>query len=128
MWQVLIVEDDHQDCERLKDGLGSIAQCDYAQDGNAALEQYKNKLTDGNPYDFILLDVTMPEKDGFEVLKSIRSLEEAYLNKEAKESRVIMITSFKDSLMEHYNMGWDEFITKPVDIDILKKRMKELSV
>ncbi len=38
-----------------------------------------------------------------------------------------MITAYKDSLMEKYNMGWDDFITKPVDKDVLIKHMERLA-
>lgn len=39
-----------------------------------------------------------------------------------------MTTTYRDSLMENYNMGWDDFITKPVDADILTKRLRELEI
>ena len=37
-----------------------------------------------------------------------------------------MITAYKDSLMEKYNMGWDDFITKPIEKDKLIAHMKAL--
>ena len=47
-------------------------------------------------------------------------------NNSSHESKIIMITTYKDSLMENYNMGWDDFLSKPVDIDILIDRLTKL--
>ena len=127
LWQVLIVEDDNKDRKKLIDGLKGFAQCTEALNGQQALKIYQNWRKKGKVFNFILLDVTMPEMDGFEVLKSIRAQEESYPPNNLKETHIIMITSYKDSLMKNYNMGWDYFITKPVDIKILIDQMQAMS-
>jgi len=126
MWNVLIVEDHPDHRQRLVDALENNAHCITCTNGDEAIEIFKQWQDQGKWFDFILLDVTMPQKDGFEVLKTIRSLEEASNPESGQESQIIMITSFKDSLMENYNMGWDDFITKPIDPDILIERMQSL--
>lgn len=126
MWNILIAEDNPEDAQRLIKGLGNAAKCRVMNNGHDALEAYKECIEQGSFLDFILLDVQMPRKNGFEILKSIRKMEEAYLSDSSKRSKIIMVTTFKDSLMENYNMGWDEFISKPIDPIILKARLKEL--
>jgi len=128
MWNILIVEDDKNDRTRLIDGLSQVANLTLAENGTEAITIFKKELKNKKTFDFVLLDVSMPNKDGFEVLKSIRATEEEIHRTRDQETCVIMITSFKDSLMENYNMGWNDFITKPVDVEKLIVRMKELTV
>lgn len=125
MWRVLIADDDLEHRGLLLDGLKNFAQCSVASTGQEAVELYQAAVKAKTPFDFVLLDVAMPEKDGFQALKEIRAFEAK--DKDGKqESLVIMITSYRDSLMEKYNMGWDDFITKPVDPKTLVNHMKNL--
>jgi len=127
MWRVLIAEDDPKTRETLVKGFKKTARCVSVANGDEALKTYQAARNSKTPFDFILLDVTMPGTDGFEVLKTIRDQEEKNPHPLQKESRIIMITAYKDSLLENYNMGWDDFITKPVDIKILTERMRALT-
>ena len=125
MWEILIVEDNPNDARHLVDGLKSRARCTVACDGHEAIHIYCEKRKKKQSFDFILLDVQIPQIKGFDVLKAI-STEEDATKAIGKDSWIIMITTHKDSLMENYNMGWDEFITKPVDIKILIQHMDSL--
>lgn len=122
-WNVLIVEDDLNARAQLVKSLSAVAQCATVADGEKAVKAYQQAVKKKNPFDFVLLDVAMPVLGGFEVLKTIRSEEESRGNAPDKNTKVIMITTYKDSLMENYNMGWDDFISKPIEADKLLKRM-----
>jgi len=125
MWKVLVAEDSIENQRILLDGLKNLAQCSVAATGQEALDLYQKAAKAKTPFDFILLDVTMPEMDGFQVLKAIRAHEKK-LKDCKQDSFVIMVTAYRDSLMEKYNMGWDDFITKPVDPKMLINHMKSL--
>lgn len=127
MWKVLVAEDSLENRTPLLDGLKDVAECSIASTGKEALELYQKARKTKAPFDFILLDVTMPELDGFSVLKAIRA-EEGKEKKQKKESLIIMTTAYQDSLMEKYNMGWDDFITKPIDAKHLIDHMKALAL
>ena len=126
MWDILIVEDNEADTQVLVDGLKGRAECTVVKTGDEALQTYSDTRRDKKSFDFILLDVDIPDKNGFEVLKTIRQMEEKSAKESSKETPIIMITTYKDSLMENYNMGWDDFITKPVDISILINRLAQM--
>lgn len=68
-------------------------------------------------YDLILLDVMLPGKNGFEILKSIR--------KENINSKVIMLTAKAniDDKMEGFNEGANDYLTKPFHMDELVARI-----
>jgi len=125
MWKILIAEDSPEDQKVLLDGLKNLAECYVAVTGQEALDQYYKAIKTNIPFDFILLDITMPEMDGFEVLKAIRAYE-AKLKESKQESFVIMVTAYRDTLMEKYNMGWDDFMIKPIDPKALIQKMKDL--
>ena len=129
MWRVLIVDDDSQIRQQLQQGLAKAADCIGVSNADDALKTFTQALGSDSPFDFVLLDVLLSEKkeDGFEVLRQIRACEEQRKGDEIKEVVVIMITTYKDSLMERYNMGWDDFITKPIEIEKLIRHMKTLS-
>lgn len=125
MWKVLVAEDDPENRQIVLNALKNIAECSIATTGQEALELYQRSRKTKTPFDFALLDVTMPQVDGFEVLKTIRQ-EEEKSSARKRETLVIMITAYRDSLMEKYNMGWDDFITKPVEASRLIDHMKGL--
>jgi signal transduction histidine kinase len=76
-----------------------------------------------NPPDVILLDIQMPEMDGFETLKHLRA------SKKTANIPVIFLTAQRKdaSSIEHgLSLGADEYLTKPIDIDELLVRTRSL--
>ena len=72
--------------------------------------------------DIILCDIMMPEIDGIELCKKLKS------DIESNHIPVIMITAQKneEAQLESYRAGADGFITKPFDIEVLKARIENL--
>ena len=126
LWHVLIAEDDEKSAQHLKTTLNRLAKCQIVKNGQEAILTHQTFLEKNHPFDFILLDVTMPLLDGFEALKVIRAKEESKGGTSFKPAHIIMTTAYRDSLMERYNMGWDEYITKPVDPQRLIQKMKQM--
>ena len=123
MWNVLIAEDDEKTCRGLSQSLKDLARCTIVHSGEQALDVFEDAIRSGNVFDFLLLDVSMPEGNGFETLKAIRTVEEELSQ---SHTHIIMITAYKDSLMEKYNMCWDDFITKPIETAKLIAHMQAL--
>ena len=83
---------------------------------------YKNAIskTAAHDYDCILLDLTLPDGDGFNVLK--------YLKKQGKTDGVIVISA-KETLetkIEGFNLGADDYLTKPFHLSELLVRVQAL--
>ena len=104
---VLIVDDQ----EINRDVLGMILEDDYeiiyACDGREALEQieaYRDKLS------VVLLDLMMPEIDGFQVLQKVRG------DELLKRIPIIVLTADKSAELRALQMGAADFITKPFDM------------
>lgn len=86
------------------------------EDGKTALEQIE-----ASPPNLVLLDVMMPEMDGYEVTKRIRS------NPKYPYIPILLITAHEQSsVVEGLDAGADDFIRKPVQIDELQARVRSL--
>ena len=90
-------------------------QCTLSTDGEAAY----NEFTSGN-YDFVILDVMMPKKDGFTVAKDIRGIDQ--------DVPILFLTakSMKDDKLKGFELGADDYLTKPFSMDELMARMNAI--
>ena len=88
-----------------------------AADGEEGVTEIKNRK-----FDLVLLDIKMPKKDGFEVLK--------YIKKDHPAVKVIMLTGFADlkNAIESKKYGAEDFVSKPYDlVDLLTTIERVLS-
>jgi CheY-like chemotaxis protein len=118
MSSVLVVDDN----EMNRDVLGRrLEKAGYevitVEDGTKALDVLEN-----HKFDLILLDIMMPEMDGFETLEKIRAREATL------EVPIIMLTSVNelDDVKRCISLGANDYVLKPYDIDELKKRIESL--
>lgn len=72
----LVVDDDFTCGYIYQTQLSKFGQCDTLTNGIEAIEAYRTSLNRGNPYDLLVIDIMMPDMNGYEVLKNIRLLEE----------------------------------------------------
>lgn len=112
---ILIVDDEpagRQTLESILDEQGY--RLEMAENGLQALEKARQLLPD-----VILLDVMMPNMDGFEVCRRIRS------DPTLAEIPIIMLTALDDrkSLLDGLDAGADDYITKPYDRYELRARL-----
>ena len=116
---VLVVDDLEQNVKLLEAQLLSeYYTVITASSGKMALDKLKE-----HEIDVILLDVMMPEMDGFETCKKIKS------DPETIHIPVVMVTALSDieDRIKGLEAGADEFITKPVNNIALFARVKSLS-
>ncbi len=84
-------------------------------DGEIALRRFKEQL-----FDFIILDVMMPVKDGFTVAKEIRSVD--------TEIPILFLTakSMKEDKLTGFEAGGDDYLTKPFSMEELLARINAI--
>jgi CheY-like chemotaxis protein len=87
-------------------------QADVAANGKEVLRSFELQ-----PYDLILMDVQMPEMDGFEAARSIRKLWAS-----ADQPKIIAITAYalEGDREKCLAAGMDEYISKPVKLEELR--------
>lgn len=115
METILIVDDTKTNVNILIELLGDIYDLLVALDGQTALE-----IVDDEKVDLILLDIMMPDMDGFEVCDILKS------NIETKDIPIIFITANTDenSIEKAYDIGGSDYVTKPFRPKELKARVK----
>ncbi len=101
---ILIVDDTKLNIEILLELLGNIYNVIPARNGEKAL-----KIIKKIHIDLVLLDIMMPDMDGYEVCEKIK------LNNTTKEIPIIFITAKSDdeSLEKAYDIGGADYVTKP---------------
>jgi DNA-binding response OmpR family regulator len=114
--RILVVEDERKVASFIKKGLEEERYIvETANDGVTGLEMAMN-----NEFDAILLDVMLPGKDGFTVLKELR---EAGIS-----TPIMMLTarSTTDDRVMGLNLGADDYLPKPFSFEELTARLRSI--
>ncbi|GEM_PF-1883973 len=119
--KVLYVEDVIPN-QLLMEGLSDKwdVQLDTALNGLEALQKVKN-----NQYDLILMDIQMPEMDGYEATREIRNLQDSHY----ENIPIIALTaSVSDKTRDRIQeMGMNDYISKPINPKSLHEKLAELA-
>ncbi|MFZ1250546.1 MAG: response regulator transcription factor [Candidatus Microsaccharimonas sp.] len=114
--KILVIEDDQAILNALKEGLEDEAYAvDIASNGDEGL-----RSAQADTYDLIILDVMMPEKNGYEVCKELRFGND--------KTPILMLTAKgQDTDIVHgLDTGADDYLTKPFSFDVLLARIRAL--
>ncbi|MCP4022925.1 MAG: response regulator, partial [Desulfobacteraceae bacterium] len=116
---ILVVEDQETNLITAKALIGKQGyQTEFARNGIEAVEKHRGKA-----YDLILMDCQMPKMDGFEATRQIRANE-----KELGMERIPIVAmtgnAFKSDRDECIKAGMDDFMSKPVEPEILAQKIK----
>lgn len=115
--KVLFVDDNRDLIDFLKDEFSDTYDISVAANGVEAL-----KLTKRTQFDLIVTDLMMPEMDGIELSRHLKS------DPATVDIPLIMLTAKQDmgSIIEGLTLGADDYITKPFNNEILALKMKRM--
>ena len=115
METILVVEDEKRIRDIVRDyftahGLG----CDLARDGAEALDLLRD-----HDYDAILLDIFMPNLDGFQVCRAVR---------QRSQVPILFLTALgnEEDMLRGYALGCDDYVTKPFSLAVLLAKTRAL--
>ncbi len=120
--RILVAEDNEFNAMVLLDALNSNIQDStvmIANDGKIALESII-----ANDYDVVLMDILMPEMDGYNAARAIRKLDS-----DKKNIPIIAMTAstMKEDIEKCFQAGMNAFISKPFETEELLNKMEELT-
>lgn len=122
MWRVLVVDDNFIDRKIILEILKGKAECDLAATGQETIIAYNLSLAEHKPYDIVLLDISMSQMSGIEVLKLIRENESKTGVSLGDGIPIVMVTGHKEPFLDAFNGGCDDYILKPISAkDLLEK-------
>jgi two-component system OmpR family response regulator len=114
--RILLCEDDPSLGRLLSDYLKTKGfEVTWAHDGVEGLKAFHRET-----FDFVVLDVMMPRKDGFQVAEEIRL--------ESRSIPILFLTarSTKDDTLEGFKVGADDYMTKPFSMEELVLRIQAI--
>ena len=115
--QVLVVEDERRMAELLRQGLEEEGHSVIlAGDGKEGLA-----MAEAHAFDVIVLDVMLPEMDGFAVARKLRA---------ARNQTPILMLTARDAPEDQIaglNLGADDYLVKPFAFDVLLARLRAVS-
>ena len=116
-FKVLVVDDDSMNIDILKDDLEEEYIVDSADSGEDALELIPDFMPD-----VVLLDIMMSGIDGYEVCRRIRA------NTLYDNMKIILISgrAMDDERQKGFEVGADDYITKPFDVDDVEAKILHL--
>ena len=113
--RILVVEDEPRVASFISGGLeGAGYATEVVRTGSEAVE----RILGGEPLDLVLLDVGLPDRDGFSVLADVRTVD--------RRTPIIMLTAQGDvpSRVKGLDLGADDYLPKPFDFDELLARIR----
>jgi len=117
---VLIIDDNEQITKMISSFLDlSNHDCTIVNDGKDGLEQIKTKQ-----YDSIVLDLAMPEFDGYEILDTLKNEDPSQI------SKIIILTASSiplETVKKFKELGVSSCLQKPVDIDQLLSKITSVT-
>ncbi len=118
MSQILVVEDETHIAEGLRFNLEAEGHgVDVTDNGEDALQKLQ---VEGRPFDAVVLDVMLPGKDGFAVVRELR---------QAKNYVPVLILTARgrpEDVLTGFEAGADDYLPKPFNLDILIARIESL--
>jgi phosphoserine phosphatase RsbU/P len=115
--RILIVDDTRANIDILVEALRNDYKLSVAVDGSAALRSVEK-----NPPDLVLLDIMMPDIDGYEVCRQLRSREAT------RELPVMFLSALEDvkNKAQGFEVGGNDYLTKPFEVLEVKARVRSL--
>lgn len=109
---ILVIDDDYHICHLIETALSKAgATVITAQEGQAGLRLFARHQPD-----LVVLDILMPQMDGWEVCRQIR---------EVSEVPIIMLTALRDEddIVRGFDTGAIDYVTKPFSVKVLLARV-----
>jgi two-component system chemotaxis response regulator CheY len=113
----LLIDDEEFNRDFVATLLEGVAECDGAAGGSEAVAKFCLALDGEAPYDLILMDIIMPDMNGHETAKAIRTIEKERGFEIGKRVKIVMLTSLnspQDAMEAFCSAQSAAYIVKPI--------------
>lgn len=124
----LVLDDEAVSRKVLAKVLSSLGECITADSGRKAIAEFDAAAAEKKLFDLLILDISMPDIDGIQVLATIRAKEKKAGIPKAARVKIIMVTASirKSSIKQCIRLGCNGYISKPYNLQLLFKDLKRL--
>jgi two-component system, chemotaxis family, chemotaxis protein CheY len=126
----LLIADDDLICRNILHAIVlPYGKCDTVATGAEAVTAFENALQEKRPYDMVFLDIEMPEMDGHETLRRIRTIEKEMAVPSRRRVRIVMVTGSRDleNVRAARQAECDSYVVKPVERERVLDEVRRLS-
>jgi two-component system chemotaxis response regulator CheY len=127
----LIIDDDEFSRDYVATLLGNEAHCDEACNGTDAVAKFACALESEVPYDLVLLDIMMPDMNGHETARAIRSIEKEHGLEVGKKVNIVILTAInspQDAMESFCAVQSAAYLVKPVSREKLSGVISKLGL
>jgi len=116
MINILLVDDEKIIIKAMNKLFGRYGECTSVESGNRAIDTFHASLHGNKSFDLIILDISLEDKSGLDVLKEIRDMEKEKNISENKRVKIVMATGNRElkTVKECIAHGCDNYILKPL--------------
>jgi len=127
MNRILIVDDEEIGRTLMEDIFSKYGSSVSVSSGADALKVYQKGIEKGKPFNLVLLDISLKDISGMDVLKKIKKIDVGQIDHNAI---VIMVTSHseRDIVIGCIKSGCKAYFIKPLKQDAVDKKMAELGI
>ncbi|MFP3983648.1 MAG: response regulator [Desulfurivibrionaceae bacterium] len=126
--KILITDDNIVSRKIISNFLNRYGRVDETASGLEAVDLVQKAIGENENYDFVFLDIIMPNMDGREVLTAIRTLEKEAGLTGRQRAKIVMITVLvnQDAVYESIRRQADGYLIKPVTREKIEAELKRL--
>jgi two-component system chemotaxis response regulator CheY len=128
--RILLAEDDFACRLLLQTFLSRYGECHVAVNGREAVEAFRLAIESGRGYDLICMDIMMPEMDGREAVRQVRSLELSQGIQSTFGAKIFMTTTVQEikDVFLCFKELCDAYLMKPIDLGELLNQMRHFEL
>ncbi|HOM16978.1 MAG TPA: response regulator [Thermoguttaceae bacterium] len=125
----LVVDDDKFFRIFLQKVLSQFGVCHTAYDGGEGLNAFRIALEDGDPYDYLFVDIMMPQMNGHQMLETIRTMERNRGIMGGDGVKIVITTGKEDAeeCIRAFREGCEYFLVKPIQPADVLECLRELN-
>ena len=122
--RIMVVDDELVSRKKLAYIMNEKGEVDDFSGGFDAIIGYEKALKEGRPYELVLIDVNMPEINGFDTLRKIRGIERHSKNKSFSPCIPVMVSASvdDDTIQQSKDFPCKDFIPKPFEKEVIFKK------
>ncbi len=128
MIKILIVDDEELGRTVMEDIFGRYGQFVSVTNGNDAVMVFEKALEINKGFDLVLLDISLEDISGLDVLKKIKTIEKSQGKTKEEQAVVIMVTahSEKEIVVDSIKSGCHAYFIKPLKQGVVDNKLSEM--